>query len=238
MPERTAGVDDSDGPHDEITIDPLPMLHIPIPRVVTVIAGRIPRGRLLGNGRHPTWQGWLLGATAAVVVIGALKLSGVIWTSAPPKWVTTLGAGVTVTGPEQLAPGHGSPGAALTGLIAALSSKGTATFCDYIYMPPGAQCTAASSQGSRDQLSVKIGYVAIAGTHALVGFTGKVCTPSVRSHSGCVTNTDPAAIFSAGNTFAALWAQTARPNSVAVSSYRLQPCVEVGGKWYVGSGPA
>src|SRR6185437_14710943 len=184
---------------------------------------RIPHGRLLGNGRRPTWQGCLLGAIAAVAVIAALKLSGVIWTSGPPKWVTTLGAGVTVTGPEQLAPGHGSPGAALTGLIAALSSKGTATLCDYIYMPPGAQCTAASSQGSQDRLSVKIGYVAIAGTHALVGFTGKVCTPYVRSHSGCVTNTDPAAIFSAGNTFAALWAQTASPNSIAVSSYRLQP---------------
>jgi acyl-coenzyme A synthetase/AMP-(fatty) acid ligase len=50
------------------------------------------------------WRGWLLAAIAAFVVIGALKLADVIWTSAPPKWVTTLGTGVTVTGPEQLVP--------------------------------------------------------------------------------------------------------------------------------------
>jgi hypothetical protein len=143
--------------------------HIPIPRAVAVIACRIPRERFLETGR-PTWRGWLLAAFAAVVVIGALKLAGVIWTSAPPQWVTTLGTGVTVTGPEHVAPGHGSPGAALTGVMAALSSKDSAAFCGYMFVSSAARCTGPSGQGSRDRLpygvSVKIGYVAIAGTRA------------------------------------------------------------------------
>ena len=87
-----------------------------------------------------------------------------IWTNPPPKWATTLGTGVTVTGPEQVAPGHGSPGAALIGLLAALSSKDQATACDYISVAP-TQCGTPSGQVSRNQLpygvSVKIGYVAI-----------------------------------------------------------------------------
>jgi hypothetical protein len=232
-------MDNPNGPDDEIAIDPLPVPHIPIPRAVAVIAGRIPRGWPLRNGRRLTWRGWFLAATAAVVVIGALALAGVIWTSAPPRWVTALGTGVTVTGPGQVAPGHGSPGAALTGAIAALSSKDPATYCDYISVGPAARCKAQFSQVPRNQLpygvSFKIGYVAISGTRALVGFTGKICYPGAMG--GCITNTGPAAIFAAGNTFAALWTQTVHPNSSDTFSYRLLPCAEEGGKWYIGPGP-
>ena len=234
-------MDDPDGPDDEITIDPLPAPHIPIPRAVAVIAARIPRGWPLRNGRRPTWRGWLLAAIAAAVITGALTLAGVIGTSAPPPWAAALGTGVTVTGPGQVAPGHGSPGAALTGLMAALSSKDPATACDYVFVDPAAAgCTAQIGQTRRNQLSYsvsfKIGYVAISGTHALVGFTGKKCSPGV-THE-CMANTNPAAIFSTGNTFAALWTQTVNAAFNSPSSYRLQPCVEAGGKWYVGLGPA
>lgn len=66
-------------------------------------------------------------------------------------------------------------------LMVALSPKGPATFCDYIFLGPAARCRVPSGQGSRNQLpygvSVKIGYVAISGTRALVGFTGKICPP-------------------------------------------------------------
>jgi hypothetical protein len=239
-------MDNSNGPDDEITIDPLPTPHIPIPRAVAVIAGRIPREWIPGNGRRLTWRGWLLAAIAAAVVIGALKLAGVIWTSGPPKWMTALGPGVTVTRPEQVTPGHGSPGAALAGLMAALSSKNPAMACDYIsWGPAAARCKVRTGQGPRNQLpysvSIKIAYVAISGTRALVSFTGKICPPrAVNPMPGtpvCMTNTNPAAIFSAGNTFAALWTQTANPSSSDALSYTLQPCVEVDGKWYVGFGP-
>jgi hypothetical protein len=228
-------MDDSDGPDDEITIDSLPAPHIPIPRAVAVLAGRIPRQWPLQNGRRPTWQGWLLAAIAAAVVIGVLKLAGVIWTSAPPQWVTALGTGVTVTGPGQVAPGHGSPGAALTGMMAALSSKDPAMFCDYVFLGSDTRCRAQTGQVPRNQfpygVSFKIGYVAISGTRALAGFTGKKCSPGAAPE--CVANTNPAAIFSAGNTFAALWTQTVAPVFNSPSSYTLVPCVEVGGKWYV-----
>ena len=56
----------------------------------------------------------------------------------------------------------------------------------------------------------------------------------------CLTNADPSAIFSAGNTFATLWAQTVYPTSGTSASgnaYTLLPCVEVGGQWYFGSDP-
>ena len=232
MPEGIAGVDNPDGPDDEITIDPLPAPRIP--RAVAVIADRIPREWPVRNGRRLTWRGWLLAATAATVIIGSLKLADVIWTSPPLKWVTALGTGVTVTGPEQVAPGHGSPGAALTGLLAALSSKDPATLCDYISAGTAVDCIVPGQLPYR--VSVKIGYVAIDGTRALVGFTGKICSP--RATPECETNTNPAAIFSAGNTFATLWTQTVNPNSSDITSYRLLPCVKADGKWYVASGPA
>jgi hypothetical protein len=234
-------VDDSSGPDDEIVIDPLPVPRIPLPRAAAVIAGRIPRGWRARNGRRPTWRGWLAAAIAAVVVIGALKLGGVIGASAPPRWVAALGPGVTVTGPEQVAPGHGSPGAALTGAMATLSQDPAAA-CTYAYP----QCTAQVRQGLRNEspwvVSVKIGYVAISGTRALVGFTGKVCPPPAASPvpgaPECMTNANPAAIFSAGRTFATLWTQAISPANVTSTGfpYQLQPCVKVGGEWYVGTG--
>jgi hypothetical protein len=237
-------MDNSRGPGDEITIDPLPVPSIPVGRAARAIVSRISRELPAGSRRRLRRHGWLLAAVAAVVVIGALKLAGVIWTSTPPRWVPALGAGVTVTEPGQVAPGHGSPGAALAGVLAALSSKDPAASCDYAYAYASsvAQCKAGISQASEYQagyvVSVKIGYVAIDGTHALVGFTGKVCPPG--NNPECVTNADPSAIFSAGNTFTTLWSQTVNPtssNPASSNGYTLLPCVEVGGKWYFGSDP-
>jgi hypothetical protein len=232
-------MDNSDDPGDEITFDPLPTPNIPIPRAARAIASRISREWPAGSWRRLTRQSWLLAAIAAVVVIGALKLAGVIWTSAPPRWVPALGTGVTVTEPGQVAPGHGSPGAALAGVLAALSSKDPAALCEYAYAYASsvAECEAQISRTSRNQAgyvaSVKIGYVAIDGTHALVGITGKVCPPG--KTPVCVTNVDPSAIFSTGNTFTTLWAQTVNPTSS--HAYTLLPFVEVGGKWYFGPEP-
>jgi hypothetical protein len=236
-------MDDSSDPGDEISIDPLPAPGIPIPGAARAIVSRISREWPAGNWRRPAWQGWLLAAIAAVVVIGALKLDGVIWTSPPPRWVPALGPGVTVTGPGQVAPGHDSPGAVMAGLLAAMSSKDPAAFCGYAYASASsvAQCKAAISRAPGNKtpyVSLKVGYVAIDGTHALVGTTGKICRPGSRPE--CVTNADPATIFSAGSTFTALWTQTVNPtpgNPASGNGYTLFPCAEVGGKWYFGSDP-
>jgi hypothetical protein len=187
-------VDNPDGPDEEITIDPLAAPHIPIPRAVAVIAGRILREWLVRNGRRLTWRGRLLAATAAVVVIGALKLAGVI------------GTNPVVKGPRN--------GMRLHVRRFRRPVRGTL------------RSTLAESAPVR-RVSFKIGYVAISGTRALVGFTGKICSPGATPE--CTVNTNPAAIFSAGNTFAALWEQTVHPNS-DISSYSLLPCSEAGGK--------
>src|SRR5579862_4425317 len=101
-------MDNSNGPDDEITIDPLPAPDIPILRAARAVAGRVP----------------------------------------------ALGVGVTVTGPGQTAPGHGSPGAVLVGFLAALSSQDPATACDYAYADAGsvARCKAQVSNVQRNQL--------------------------------------------------------------------------------------
>ena len=130
-------------------------------------------------------------------------------------------------------------GAALAGALAALSSKDPAALCEYAYAYPSsvAQCEAQISRTSPNQAgyvaSVKIDYVAIDGTRALVGFTGKVCPPGDKPV--CLTNADPSAIFSAGNTFTTLWAQAVNPTSS--HAYTLLPCTEVGGRWYFGRTP-
>ena len=233
-------MDNSSGSGDEITIDPLLTPNIPIPRTARAIVSRISREWPAGSWRRPRWQSWLLAAIAAGVVIGALKLAGVIWTSAPPRWVPALGAGVTVTEPEQVAPGHGSPGAALAGVLTGLSSKDAAASCEYAYAYASSvtRCKAQVSRTPRNQVpyvvSVKIGYVAIDGTHALAGITGKICRPG--NTPECVTNVDPSAIFSTGNTFTTLWAQAIDPTSPN-NAYSLLPCVEVDGKWYFGAAP-
>ncbi|MBO0825644.1 MAG: hypothetical protein J2P27_17590, partial [Actinobacteria bacterium] len=101
-----------------------------------------------------------------------------------------------------------------------------------------ARCRAELSQIPRNQMpyseSVKIGYVAIDGTRALVGFTGTICSPG--STPECVTNTDPDSIFYTMESFATLWARMV--NSSSGNTYALLPCVEVGGKWYAGLGVA
>jgi len=229
-------MDSSNDPDDEIGIDPLPMPRIPMPSIVPAITGRLRRELLVEGNRRPTRQGWLAGVIAAVILIGALKLTGVIWTTQPPAWVPALGPHVTVTGPDQVAPGQGSPGAVLAGALAALSSQDPGAACKYLYQA-GPRCTAQFSQAPRNQLpyavSVKVSYVAIDGTQALVGFTGKICSPG--NTPECVTNTDPAAIFSGGDTFTTLWTQTTGP-TYGNSGYSLQPCSKTGGKWYLGTG--
>jgi hypothetical protein len=122
-------------------------------------------------------------------------------------------------------------------LLTALASKNPGAACEYAIVPD-ARCEAAFNHVPRDQLpygrSVKIGYVAIDGTRALLGFTGQICSPADTPE--CRMNTDPAAIFSTASTFPALWAQTV--NSDSTGGYALLPCVEVGGKWYFGDADA
>jgi hypothetical protein len=123
------------------------------------------------------------------------------------------------------------------GIVAAENSGDYTSACDY-YVPSlqsscKTQMSAAVSASPSALASAighasnfGIGYVAVKGNDALVGTTGTFC-----SSGSCFTNSDPAALFSAGKSFAALW--TAANGNTSSNAYSLAPVTEVGGKWYL-----
>lgn len=151
--------------------------------------------------------------------------------SAQPSWAPTLGAGVTVVAPQSASPGHGSPGSVVAGLVASLASRHQRDQCAYVPPADQAPCRSHVSQVPASQMpyvtDFALGYVVISGDKAVVGMTGKFCTPGQSPE--CFTNHDPAAIFSTAKSFAALWANAIKPSKV----YSLNPCIEIGGKWYI-----
>lgn len=146
---------------------------------------------------------------------------------AQPSWASALGAGVTVSQPGPASPGHDSPAAAVAGEVAALNAKDTKTACDYYTPAFQAQCKGGGSTSGLPTFTVsQFGYVAVNGDKALVGMTGKFCSPG----SPCFTNTDPAAVFKDGKSFAQQWDAAQKSTS---SEYSLTPVIQVGGKWYI-----
>jgi hypothetical protein len=156
-----------------------------------------------------------------------------------PAWAAALGPGVTVVAPASPAPGNDSPGAVMAGFVNSLGAHKFTGLCSYV--PPSSQskCRTVFGSASMSQIagqmptfkSFGVGYVAIDGTKALVGETGKVCDSAAHR---CYSNGDPAAIFSSGKPFSSLWkTAVAETNSSSDSNtYSLSPCVEIGGKWY------
>jgi len=154
--------------------------------------------------------------------------------AALPSWAPALGAGVTVSAPRQPGPGHDSPAAAVQGEISALAAKDFEALCAYQEPAVQAKCDSQAGQAAslKDQLPYTVnpglGYVAIDGTKALVGTTGKFCVPGQSPE--CVTNTDPAAVFSSGKSFASMWTAAV---AAGPTVYSPTPCAEIGGKWYI-----
>lgn len=171
-----------------------------------------------------------------VVVVATAAILTVIATdggSAQPSWAKSLGAGVTVDAPASASPGYGSPGAAVSGYIAAIEAKDWPALCAYAALPSQNQCARLPVPRAGAPIlfphlkNIALGYIATDGNEALVGTTGTYCfTPS-----GCVTNENPAAILSSGKPFSTLWTE-AISNS-ANNTYPLIPCMKEGGKWYI-----
>jgi len=63
-----------------------------------------------------------------------------------------------------------------------------------------------------------------------VGWTGTLCQDNLTPQ--CAANRNPAALFSAGESFGALWAQNTPTAGDGTNVYGLIACVRVGGKWY------
>jgi hypothetical protein len=157
--------------------------------------------------------------------------------SSAPSWAAALGSDTTVTGPQSVAPGHGSPGAAVQGYVTSLTNKDAAGACGYVDPTAQASCKSSLTQAPKDQLpyfkNEALGYVVTHGTQALAGITGSLCAPGSTPECSS-TNSDPAAIFSSAKPFATLWSQAlAASNSSNSNAYSLAPCIEVSGQWYI-----
>jgi hypothetical protein len=169
-----------------------------------------------------------------LVVVGLLT-AGTASATTPPAWANRLGPGVSVLAPAPQPPGHSSPGTAVEGLLNALNSGKLVKACPYYQPAAQAACrtglaTATVAPGSVAK-NVGLGYIAIDGDRALVGLTGTFCQPG--GSPKCITNHDPAAIFSSTVTFAHLWVQQVVLSNSPKLVYSLQPCVKVGRRWYV-----
>jgi hypothetical protein len=148
-----------------------------------------------------------------------------------PSWAAALGPGVTVVPPGTAAPGHGSPGAVLTGLILAIKDKSATEYCGYGEPAVQAQCKSALSTTPASQFptarNFALGYIVIDGDKAVAGNTGTVCATGP---TGCLTNNDPAAIFTTLHTFGALWKNAITPSC---TKYSLEAFTKTSGNWYM-----
>jgi hypothetical protein len=150
-----------------------------------------------------------------------------------PSWASALGSGVTVVAPAKTAPGNGSPDAAVEGALGALGSQRYSSLCAYVEPAVQAPCKIGMAQETPATAptvkNAALGYAAIDGNEALVGTTGTICSRSPLPK--CSSNSDPAALLSGGQPFAALWSQQIQPGR-SNTLYQLAPCIEVNGHWY------
>ena len=152
-----------------------------------------------------------------------------------PAWVKSLGPGVTVTSSSSATAGDGSPAGVLLTVVKDVQSGHFAGMCPIL--EPSQQAACKSQLRSVPVAEIKAylpayknlatTYTAIDGDKALVGSTGSLCDPGATPK--CTTNTDPAAIFDSGKSFATLWTETVNSKN---NSYALSPLVKVNGVWY------
>lgn len=169
------------------------------------------------------------GGTSSSTPVSGSALSGS--SSNAPSWAAALGSGATVVPPGTAISGHGSPAAAVVGLLQAVKLGGYSGYCGYLEPSVQAQCKSALSQVSASQFPTvknwKLGYIVIEGTRAVAGITGTLCATG---QTGCTTNTDPAALFTTLHTFNALWKNAIKNTA---TQYSLTPLIQLNGQWYI-----
>jgi hypothetical protein len=155
-----------------------------------------------------------------------------------PSWAGALGSGVTVDSPRSASAGNDSPQGVLIGVSTAFSTGNFTSQCKYLQ--PSARSGCTSDWGSPDLRmkvdladyptfkNLKVGYTAIDGDRALVGFTGTACI--LKMSPSCFTNKNPAAVLDSGKLFSALWSQSHA--STGGNAYSLSSAIKVNGKWY------
>jgi hypothetical protein len=149
--------------------------------------------------------------------------------SSPSPSPTTTGS-PTATG---VAPGHGSPAAAVAGLYnseLAGDWSDTKGACSYVQPAAQAICASATSGQGSASGSFQIHATVTQGTEALVEVTGTLSAPG----SPTVSNSDP----SSGMPSSAADFQTVYANLVNSPATIMSPapCVKVHGQWYAAVG--
>jgi len=173
------------------------------------------------------------GASHSPTGSGSASASGSQTSGSEPSWAAALGPGVTVVPPGTTPPGHESPGGVMQAVANEVDTGTPEQLCAYFppsYQPQCRQAEAGQpGEGPNTMQHFALGYVAIDGGHALVGYTATSCLSSGR----CYTNSDPAAIFDSGKPFATLWPEAIASENSSTYGYGLSPCVKVGSDWYL-----
>lgn len=121
------------------------------------------------------------------------------------------------------APGHGSPQAAVMGLIRALASHDTTAACDYFV--PAEQSACRGAQLPAGTGTVTIGHTVVNGDRALVVvMSAKYCVGNQ-----CLSNNDASKGLPSGSTTFDQAYQATQNNQNDPTT----PCQRVNGKWYV-----
>jgi hypothetical protein len=142
---------------------------------------------------------------------------------------------VTVDPPRPAPAGDRSPQGVVTGVAAAFTTGHFVNLCKY--QQPWAGCTSFwGSPNLRPEVdladypafkNLKIGYTAIDGDKALVGYTGTICV--LKDYPSCFTSNNPAAVLDTGKSFSTLWSQSLTSQANAAS---LSPAIKINGNWY------
>jgi hypothetical protein len=137
------------------------------------------------------------------------------------------------SGGGSVAPGHGSPKAAVEGFITDLElGNGSTAWCSYMDPADQQDCQEGAAEADITVTGrFGLGNQVIDGTEALVVLTGDVCTHSAESATttSCVSNNNPNDGLPPGaGTFSEAYA-----NAVSSSGTTTAPCIEIDGQWYI-----
>jgi hypothetical protein len=144
--------------------------------------------------------------------------------------------------PTPTASGDTSPASVAQAYVEAVNDGKLSTLCQLVEPAGQTACQQAlagvPSTAGGTFSDFGLGYVAVKGDRALVGLTATHCSPTEKP--ACSTNKDPAAIFSSGKSFEALYSGATRALSPSNTrnTYSLVPCTRVGSAWYLYVPPA
>ena len=196
--------------------------------------------------KHPRFGGrpW---RQSSMVVVGTILISGFLAASCnsagkaasspptTPGWAAGLGTGVSLISPgSNPTPGGSTPGGVVKAQLTAFLSGHLSAMCPYYQPAIQSKCSTALGTRSVSGITYKnfaLGYIAIKGNQALVATLGTDCEPGVQPT--CVTNGDPAAGFTSGQSFDTLYTTAIASEASPVHAYSLLTCVKVGSHWYV-----